>query len=216
MSDSPNINPSKNPDARWPAESLRVRPVELNRMNLRDSSFPHLRGRESWPNQSPEAFAEELEAAQKVGVTSVGPHETGFAELMHSCERFHWAILLDGFLRRESGGGPYRRELRFVRTSHGYTELAGDPVLAAGEGCVKSGDFLSNTTGHFRNDDYVVGPVKDAFSCDLEISPFLRWIFYFKEDWPCPPMFMKYFKRDRRPSQIQLCCAASGRTLADY
>ncbi len=158
MSQSPNTNPSENPDARWPAESLRLKLVELNRINLRDSLFPHLLGRASWPNQSPEAFAEELEAAQKVGAATLGPDETGFTALMHSQERFHWAILLDGSLRVSPA--VVRTGKRFVRISHAILS-GGAAVLAAGEG--RAGDFLSNTTGHFRNDDYVVGPVKDAF-----------------------------------------------------
>jgi hypothetical protein len=118
-----------------------------------------LRGKDHWPNRQPELFLEELTDAQSRGVVALAPGDAGFDTLMQSPSRFNWAILLDGTLRVSPSivitpDGP-------VRISHAILAPEGQAVLAAGEG--KPGSYLSNTTGHYKNEPFVVPPVRKAF-----------------------------------------------------
>jgi hypothetical protein len=146
-------------DDRWSADSLRLELLALNRSHLTTSHHPHLRGCETWPNQQPDRFAEELADAQRHGVRPLAPGEAEFDALMKSGERFNWAVRLDGTLRVVPSvvvteDGP-------TRISHAILADNGGDVLAAGEG--RAGGFLSKTTGHYKNLEYVLEPVRRAF-----------------------------------------------------
>jgi hypothetical protein len=144
----------------WPAERLADDLRAINRLHLRDSADPALRGRSAGPNQMHTLFEEELADAQRLGVVPLGPGDPGFDELMRSGARFNWAVRLDGSLRVSpsiimSEDGP-------SRISHAILIPGGGDALAVGEG--RFGDFLSNTTGHYKNDVCVLEPVKRAFA----------------------------------------------------
>jgi hypothetical protein len=118
-----------------------------------------LRGRDSWPNHQPERFAEELADAQRHGISAIAPDHADFVSLMNGTTRFNWAVLLDGTLRVSPSiiitrEGP-------VRISHAILTPNGLAVLAAGEG--KANSYLSNTTGHYKNEPFVLPPVRKAF-----------------------------------------------------
>jgi hypothetical protein len=147
------------PHNAWPASALEVELRSLNRNFMAGSSDNFLRGKDHWPNRQPERFVEELADAQRHGVVPVSPGEPGFEALMRGTTRFNWAILLDGTIRASpsivmTSDGP-------VRISHAILSTDGQAVLAAGEG--KAGSFLSSTTGHYKNEPFVVAPVKKAF-----------------------------------------------------
>lgn len=144
----------------WPAESVAAALRNLNREFLRQSPVEFLRGRDNWPNQQPERFAEELADAQRHGVIPLSPLDSDFELLMKGGKRFNWAVLLDGSLRVTPSlvvgeAGP-------ARISHAILSPDGGAVLAAGEGKVDA--FLSNTTGHYKNEAFVVPPVKQGFA----------------------------------------------------
>jgi hypothetical protein len=103
---------------------------------------------------------EESAEARRLNVAAISLSDPQFAELMASGQRFNWAVLLDGTLRVSLSivmgeDGP-------SRISHAILSGESAPVLAAGEGRV--GQYLSNTTGHFKNEAFVIWPVKRAFA----------------------------------------------------
>ncbi len=147
-------------EAKWPAEELRAQLTAINSDYLRNSLNPILRDRDSWPNQQPELFSEELADALKHSVVPLSPGDQSFLTLIRSGKRFNWAVLLDGTLRVtlsivSTDDGP-------TRISHAILSKDGGAVLAAGEGRFE--DYLSSTTGHYKNDPIVLSPVKHAFT----------------------------------------------------
>jgi hypothetical protein len=144
----------------WPSDLVRQKLEALNAAFLADARNPLLRGRNSWPNQQLELFAEELAEAQKAGIVPLAFGEAGFSDLMRDSVRFNWAVLLDGTLRVSVS--VVMTTDGMIRVSHAVLAPSGGAVLAAGEG--KAGHYLSNTTGHYKNEPFVVPPVQEAFA----------------------------------------------------
>ena len=125
---------------------------------MRNAPSPLFREMDAWPNQDVEAFPEELALAQRFGIKPLSPDDPEFDVLMKSGQRFNWAILLDGVLRVSPSTVADKNS--FTRISHAIL-ADGREVLAAGEG--RGGGFISHTTGHYLNEEFVVAPVRRAF-----------------------------------------------------
>jgi hypothetical protein len=144
----------------WPAESLAQELRELNRNYFQNSQDERFAGKDHWPNQQPERFSEELADASAHGITPLFLGDPAFTALIQSATRFNWAVALDVALTVSpsvviSPDGP-------ARISHAILVPGGHAVLAAGEG--RPTAFLSNTTGHYKNEAFVLPPVRKAFA----------------------------------------------------
>jgi hypothetical protein len=126
---------------------------------MRTAHDPALRGRESWPNRTPETLDDELTTARAHGITALSPESSGFEALVTSGERFNWAILLDGTLRVSPSR--LKTPSGVIRISHAILS-DGQDVLATGEAAI--GKYLDSTSGHFKPETYIIEPVIKAFA----------------------------------------------------
>jgi hypothetical protein len=144
----------------WPAAVLAAELRALNRAYMKDHHNPLLNGRDSWPNEFAGAFAEELALAKELGITPLSPEQPEFLQLLASGQRFNWVVLLDGSVRISPS--IVMSENGLERISHAVLCYNGGAVLAAGEG--RAGGRLTNTTGHYRSEAFVLPPVREAFA----------------------------------------------------
>lgn len=151
---------STQPNSVWPAAELEQELRALNRAYMRNHHNPLLKDRDSWPNEFASAFAEELALAQALGITPLSPEQPEFMQLLASGQRFNWAVLLDGSVRISRS--TVMSENGLERISHAILCYNGGAVLAAGEGRV--GGRLTNTTGHYKAEEFVLPAVRQAFA----------------------------------------------------